>query len=165
MIRRFLTPALTCALLGTASLAMADTMIKDVDVSLDMSAIQNPKAAEHLTTVAGDLKEAIVARLTDKIAPEGSDGAKISVDIDEVELASTLDAVHGLAESKLVGKVAITSETDNSAFDAFDLAVSFDQAVIYLPEGTDPTLLTIDSPLYYHSMVEAFAQAVADKID
>ncbi len=69
----------------------------------------------------------------------------------------------GIADSKLAGRINISSETDNSKFATYDLDVSFDQA--YLPVGTDITVLTIESPVYYATMIELFAERVVENLD
>lgn len=158
---RYRFAALLSALaLGAAAPALAATEVKEVEVSIDLEAINNPQAATVWSNIATDLQNAIVGRITDRIA---DDGVKISVDINEVELANSLQSAMGVADSKLAGRVNISSETDNSKFATYDLDVSFDQA--YLPVGTDITVLTIESPVYYATMVELFAERVVENLD
>jgi len=158
---RYRFAALLSALaLGAAAPALAATEVKEVEVSIDLEAINNPQAATVWSNIATDLQNAIVGRITDRIA---DDGVKISVDINEVELANSLQSAMGIADSKLAGRVNISSETDNSKFATYDLDVSFDQA--YLPVGTDITVLTIESPVYYATMVELFAERVVENLD
>lgn len=158
---RYRFAALLSALaLGAAAPALAATEVKEVEVSIDLEAINNPQAATVWSNIATDLQNAIVGRITDRIA---DDGVKISVDINEVELANSLQSALGVADSKLAGRVNISSETDNSKFATYDLDVSFDQA--YLPVGTDITVLTIESPVYYATMVELFAERVVENLD
>ena len=163
MTRSFFKVAILAAALGFCSTAQAETMVKTVDVSIDLAAISNPKAAAYWATVAEDLENAIVARVIDRTDPEN--GAKISVDISELELASSFEAAMDLAESRLAGQVNITSETDNSDFKSYILTVSFAQAAAFLPAGTDSATLTWDSPVFYKAMIDAFADAVALSLD
>lgn len=158
---RYRFAALLSALaLGAAAPALAATEVKEVEVSIDLEAINNPQAATVWSNIATDLQNAIVGRITDRIA---DDGVKISVDINEVELANSFQSAMGIADSRLAGRVNISSETDNSKFATYDLDVSFDQA--YLPVGTDITVLTIESPVYYATMVELFAERVVENLD
>ncbi len=158
---RFIAAAFLSALaLGAAVPAFAETQVKEVEVSIDLDAINNPQAATVWSNIATDLQNAIVGRITDRI---DEDGVKISVDINEVELANSFQSAMGIADSKLAGRINISSETDNSKFATYDLDVSFDQA--YLPVGTDITVLTIESPVYYATMIELFAERVVENLD
>ncbi|CAM5358907.1 hypothetical protein FALB51S_01549 [Frigidibacter albus] len=158
---RYRFAALLSALaLGAASPALAVTEVKEVEVSIDLDAINNPQAATVWGNIASDLQMAIIGRVTDRV---DEDGVKISVDINEVELANSFQSAMGIANSRLVGRVNISSETDNSKFSTYDLEVTFDQA--YLPVGSDVTVLTIESPVYYATMIELFADRVVEKLD
>lgn len=163
MLRRTLSASLFAASLALAAPALAQTMVKDVDVSIDLPAITNPKAAAYWSRVAEDLENAIVARVVDRADPEK--GADISVDIDELSLASSFEAAMNLADSRLAGQVNVTSETDNSDYKSFDLAITLDQASLFLPEGTDVAALTVDSPVYYTALINAFADGVVRNLD
>ena len=66
----------------------------------------------------------------------------------------------GTAQAKLVGGVAITSDTNNTKFDGYTLTITFDQAGAFFPAGTDLTTITTDSKEYYDAMVAAFADGV-----
>lgn len=157
---RYALAALVSALaLSPAAPAFAQTEVKEVEVSIDLAAIDNAQAASVWSNIATDLENAIVARIADQV---DDDGVKISIDINEVELANSFQSTMGIAESRLAGRVNISSETDNSKFATYDLEVSFDQA--YLPAGTDVTVLTIESPVYYAAMIEIFADRVVEKL-
>jgi hypothetical protein len=157
MFTRVISAAVATALLSTTVPAFAAIMVKDVDVSVDLVAIENAMAAEHWTDIADDLENAIVGKLTDRIA---EDGARISIDIDEVELANSWQSAMSVADSKLGGHVNISHESDNSAFDSYDLIVTFEQAGPFFLPGTDLTALTTDSKVYYDGMIAAFADYV-----
>ena len=164
MFRKLATATLTTSLIALASPGYAATMVKEVDVSVDLDAIQNAGIASHWAQMPDDLENAIVARLTDQFVAEGEEGAKVSVDIDEAELANSLQSALGTAESKLAGSVNVTHETDNSAFDSYDLVVSFEQAGPFFLPGTDLTKITTDSKEYYDGMIAAFADHIAVKL-
>lgn len=160
MLRNLLTATLTATFLASTAPAFAMTMIKEVDVSADLEAIKNPKAATYWTKVSDDLENAIVARLTDRIA---DNGAKITIDIDEVELANSFQETMGIADSKLVGSVSVTSDNDNTVFDGYVLTISYADTVPFFPEGTDMMKITNDSKEHYDAMIAAFAtRVVAD---
>ena len=159
MRHRYIAVALAMAILSPA--ATAATMVREVEVTVDMAAIDNPKAAARWGHISDDLRGAIIARLAGLTAP---DGARITIDMDEVALANGLELATNIADSRLVGSVKITSETDNTVFDAYDLTVTHDQALPFFLEGTDLTRLTSDSMENYQAMVQAFAAHVVDNL-
>lgn len=154
-------PALitTFAILALAHPVLAQTMVKEVDVEVDVSAIENEAAAAYWTNVGPDLENAIALKLGDLVAP---DGVKVSIDIAEVELGNSFESALGLTDSKLGGRVKITSDTDNSKFETYDLLATFDQT--YLPPGVSLESVTTDSPEYYATMVDIFADRVVEKL-
>ena len=161
MFRNFIATALTTTLLATAAPALAETMVKEVTVEADLTAVQNANAGAHWATLTDDLQNAIVSRVADLIA---EDGVKVSVAIDSVELANSLQSALGTADSKLMGKVNISHDTDNSKFDNYDLTVTFADAGPFFLPGTDLTAITTDSKEYYDAMIAAFADYVATKL-
>ncbi|MCB2124208.1 MAG: hypothetical protein WBC03_03160 [Albidovulum sp.] len=140
---------------------IAETIVREVEVTVDMASIQNEKAAAHWATLADDLENAIIAGLVGKT---GEEGAKVLVDIDEVELANTYQELTGVAESRLVGDVAVTHDSDNTKFDAYKLTVTFEEASPFVPEGIDLAKVTTDSHEYYDAMVKAFADHIVRKL-
>ncbi|WP_284165351.1 hypothetical protein [Frigidibacter sp. SD6-1] len=149
--------ALIAALLLSTGPAFAETMVKEVQVDIDMDAVQNLKAANQWANIADDLENAVVGRLAGRTA---DDGAKISIDIDEVTLANTIEQMAGVADSKLTGHVNVTHDNNNTVFDSYDLTVTFDQAGPLIVSGTDLAQLTTNSKEYYDAMIAAFADRV-----
>ncbi|MES2845358.1 MAG: hypothetical protein V4804_11255 [Pseudomonadota bacterium] len=160
MFRKTFAPALIATLLASA--AFAAPSVKSVDVAVDLAAIENPAAAAYWTNVAEDLENAIVARLTDNIKDDGVD---IDIDISEVELANTFENVMNIAETRMVAQVNVTSATDNTQFNSYELTVKVEEAMQFFPEGTVITAVNLDGTEYYTAMVEAFAQSVVDRLD
>lgn len=152
---------LATALAALAAGAQAATTVKEVEVEVDLTAIKNEQAGAYWTSVADDLENAIVARLTDRIA---EDGAKISVDLNEVSLANSFETRLGLAEAVLEGNVTVTSLTDNSVFDAYDMQVSMENARTYLPAGSVEVVAFSGTPEYYAALIDAFADAVVVRL-
>ena len=141
--------------------AHAEVMVRDVEVSADIEAIQNEKAAAYWANLSDDLKNAI---MTDLVGKVGEDGSKIVIDIDEVELANSYESSLGIAESRLKGSVAVLNDKDNTKYDGYDLTVTFEQAGPYFLPGTDLTLVTRDSAEYYDAMIDAFADHVVENL-
>ncbi|MCI2394466.1 hypothetical protein [Aliiroseovarius sediminis] len=161
-IRKTLTAGLlTATMLSTA--AFADTtMVKEVNVDVEMEDLENATAAAHWTMISDDLENAIVERLVDRIDDEG---VRISIDVNEVELANTLQSAAGVADSSLSGRVKIISPNDNSKFNTYDLTVTFAQAILFFPEDLDVSALTTNSKEYYDGMIAAFAEHVVKRLD
>ena len=160
LFRKILATALTTTLLATAAPVFAETMVKDVAVNADLTALQNESAGQHWATLTDDLKNAIVTRLGPLVS---EDGQKLSVDIDSFELANTLQSAAGVADSKLVGAVNVTG-ADNSKFNSYIMIVTFAEAGPFFPEGTDLTKITSDSKEYYDAMITTFADHVVAKL-
>ncbi|PYF09906.1 hypothetical protein C8J30_10638 [Rhodobacter viridis] len=159
MIRNLLA-ATTALFLGTAVLAA--TPVQEIDVQADLTAIANPKAALYWGHLGDDLKAAIAQRLAAQLAEEG---AKVTVDIDELSIANTFEEITDVAEARLSGKVHITSPSDNSKFDSYDLTVDARAVNAIDAEGKLKKGAFTDSKAYYTAMVNTFADQVAARLD
>ncbi len=155
-----LAAALTATVLGTAAFAGVDKIAK-VDVTADLSAIQDEQAAVYWGNLEKDLEAAIGARVSDLMADEG---AEILVDIREIELANAFERELNLGDAVLVGQVNINDQTDNSNYDAYELSVTLENAQIVLAEGEVLRLSTTDSAETYRKLVDAFAEGVVSRL-
>jgi hypothetical protein len=156
-----LLSAAAVAALMTLPAAATVERVQDVSVTADLTAIQNERAAGYWGTLAEDLQAAILARLTDRLA---DDGARIIIDIEEVALASAFERSLNLQDAVLVGQVAVTDNTDNANFNAYDLSVSL--------EGIDGVIVDgqiiaspFDVPETYQRLVDIFADQVVARLD
>jgi hypothetical protein len=147
------------ALLATS--AYAANTLTEVEVTADLTAVENVEAATVWTNLTEDLEQEITERLASRI---GEDGATIVVDIDEISLANMFTQAAGIAESTLVGDVEIDAPGLFNKMD-YRLTVSADQAVAYYPSGTTPGEVTVDSQVYYDAMLDAFADNIASNFD
>lgn len=154
----FLTTA--TATVFAASAALAATAVKDIEVKVDLAAIENISAAQVWTTLGSDLETAIAERLVGQL---DEDGATVNIDIDEVELANSFQQAIGFADSKLTGDVDIDVPGLGNN-DKYTLTVRSEQAVSYFPDGTAITDLTTGSAVFYRAMVNAFADNVVEKL-
>lgn len=161
MYRTFALGTLTALTLSTATLAADLPTVKSIDIDVELEAIENPKAAAYWTTIADDLENAIVKLVTEQIA---DDGVEVKIDLQEVELSGGFDEATGLAETRLVGDVAMIHATDNSRFDAYTLTVDINAAKPLLPQDVDLLTLPADTRVYYDAMIQAFAQGVVDRL-
>ena len=107
-----LLPALTLALglLLQPALAQDKTPVRAVEVTADLSAIGNPRAATYWAGLEDDLSGAILALVTDRIA---EDGVKVDIDLSAVELATPFENLANLDDTRMSGRVKITSQRDN----------------------------------------------------
>lgn len=155
-----LAAALTATTLGTVAFAEVDKIAK-VDVTTDLTAIKDEKAAAYWGNLEKDLEAAIGARVGDLMADEG---AEILVDIREVELANAFERELNLGDAVLVGQVNVNDQTDNSNYDAYELSVSLENAHIVLAEGEVLRLSTSDTNETYRKLVDTFAEGVVSRL-
>ena len=161
MFQKLAAVTATALLLGGTAFAQDTLTVKDVTVEAELTAVTNEKAAAYWAELASDLETAIAGRVADRIA---EDGTQITVDISEVELSSGFEDAAGLADTRLVGQVRMENEANPTRFSVFELTVDVNQVLPMLPEGTALTEVTADTDRFYRTMVEAFAQAVADRL-
>lgn len=164
MMKRVLASTALILSLAAAPIFAQTMKVKDVDVSAKIGAIQNEQAARYFANLEPDLEAAIAARLADRATQgQSEDGVTVSVNINEVELANSFQDLADLGDTKLEGNINVFNG-DKTALKSWTLAVNVTQAVAYLPEGTDIHALTLDTPVYYEAMVNAFADAVAERV-
>lgn len=155
-----LAAVLLATTMGSTAFAAVD-QIKKVDVTVDLSAIQNEEAAKYWGSIEADLEAAIGARVTERL---GDDGAEILVDIREVELANAFERGLNLGDAVLVGQVNINDETDNGNYDAYELGISVENAQIVLAEGEMLMLSTTDTDEAYRKLIDTFADGVVTRL-
>jgi hypothetical protein len=159
-MKQMLGATAVIGLLAQPALAAVD-LIQEVDVTTDISAIQNADAAAYWGSLEADLEAAIAARITERLTQEP--GARILVDIREVELSSAFDRALNLGDAVLVGQVNIVDDTDNSNFDAYELSVSLETARVVVPEG-QTIVFNTDDRASYQALIDAFAQGVVERL-
>lgn len=158
------------ALLATPLIAGVDKVAK-IDATVDVSAISNAEAATFWANLEADLENAIAARVTDRLVVEETkpdengqiDGARIMVDVREVELASAFERELNLGDAVLVGQVTVADDTDNTVADGYELQVSLENAKVVVPEGKTLVLST-DTTEAYTRLVEAFADGIVSRL-
>lgn len=155
-----LAAVLLATTMGTTAFAAVDR-IKTVDVTVDLTAIQNEEAAKYWGSIEGDLEAAIGARVTERMADEG---AEILVDIREVELANAFERGLNLGDAVLVGQVNVNDDTDNGNYDAYELGISVENAQIALAEGEVLVLSTTDTDEAYRKLIDTFAEGVVSRL-
>ncbi|MFN4172593.1 MAG: hypothetical protein ACK4GW_12655 [Pseudorhodobacter sp.] len=161
MFRKFAAMTATALLLGGTAMAQDQLTVSEIAVAADLTAVTNPAAAAYWANLATDLEAAIASRVAEQIA---EDGTRITVDISEIELSSGFESALGLADTRLVGQVRMDNEANPTRFSVFELTVDVNQVIPTLPEGTTLDQVTADTDAFYRTMVDAFAQAVVDRL-
>lgn len=160
MFRHKLFAVSLAALSATSALAAIDK-ISEVQVTADLAAVQNEKAAAYWGNVATDLQAAIVARLVDRIDEEGP---AISVDISEVELANAFERAYDIANATLVGDVLVRHDNTTAQDQTYQLKVSLEGGDILAADGTVIAFSTIDTPEVYKTLIDRFADSVVERL-
>jgi hypothetical protein len=156
-MRSFILPTVFAALFASSAVAQTSDTVKSIAVTAELSAVTNPAAAAFWATLDTDLETAIAVLLADRIADKG---AEISVDIEEVSLSNGFTDVVGLAETRLVGDIAVRDDDDSRREQFYTLTVDVNAATQMMPAGTDITTIPADTRVYYDAMIAAFANAV-----
>lgn len=156
------TAALLAVTFGLPALAQDLRTVKSVDVTTELTAVQNTEAAAYWATLDTDLEAALGARLLDRTA---DDGVEITIDVAEVELANAFQEAVGTDDTMLSASVRIREQTTNANDKDFDLSVNLDQIIPMLPAGTDLTIVPASNAEVYAKLVDAFADAVVKRID
>lgn len=161
MIRNLAGAVAITAMTATAALA-SGTDVAEVNVTVDVSAITNERAASFWGTLAPDLQGAILARLVDRLA---DDGATITVDVRELALANAFERAFQLEDAVLVGQVNVSHPTDNSVFDSYELSLSLEGGQIANEAGQIVRVSGIDTPEVYEALISRFAADVVERLD
>lgn len=162
-MQRKLAAFATATFLAFPLLAVAQTAptVKEIDVTVDLAAVQNAEAAAYWANLGADLKASILAGLVNQIA---DDGAKITVDISEVELASGFAGAVGIGNTILKGTVNQTHDSNNGRFHSYELTVDIKQSLPALGEGFDINAVDVDTTKVYQAMVGTFANQVVANV-
>lgn len=138
--------------------------VSEIDVTADLSAIENYEAAKVWTSLETDLETALVKNLVGQIAGESAgETAEIPIEIDSVTLASNFKQALGVGEWML--KLDVDIDMPDASKDMrYDLTVSADQVRAYYPEGTDPAAVSVDNEVFCNAIIDAFASNVASKL-
>ncbi len=154
-----LLSAVSALTLLAAEPVLAATTVKDVTVEMDMSALKNEKAAAYWANAADDLENAIAERVADRVA---DDGATVKVDIDALSVADWFDTAFNIDQSQLKGHVLLMDK--GTHIGSYDVSVSFKDAMLVMPAGTDVTVIAPDNRDYYTAMINTFADAVVAQL-
>lgn len=161
MFRNSIASFLLATAVAFPSFAQDLKPVREIEVTADMTGIENAQAATYWGTLQDDLKAAILA----KVAPTDDEAAVvIKIKIDSVQLSNGFQEKLGLADTTLAGNVLVQDDKNNTKNDAYDLKVDVNAATPLLPEGYDFTAADADAQVYYTAMVNAFADGVVSRL-
>lgn len=162
MFKKTIVSVAAITLIAGAVAAQELPSVAEINSTTDLSAIQNREAAAFWSNLDADLQGAIAARLIDRL---GDDGLSIEIAIDEVELSNAFEAELGLDLSLLSGEVTVTDIETGVVERSFEVTATARQIMPMLPDDANIVVLTADTPDFYQTLVNAFADGVVDNID
>jgi hypothetical protein len=159
-MKRFLTAAGIAALAATPLMAADEHMIEKIDVTFDLQSVESPTAAEFWADLEGDLEEAIAAKVTDRIAEEGS---VVTIDIDEFDMSNTFQGALGV-DSVLLGHIEVKNEADPTKNTYYDLKVTVDESGSFETGENGVEIVAHDREKVYAAVVDTFATGVVERL-
>lgn len=133
--------------------------ISQIDVITDLSAVGNQQAVNYWTNLSTDLKTALANQFVNDIAP---DGARVTVDVDELSLANSYTANFG-ENSTLSGVVTVT-DMRGAALGTYNVSATSSQAMANM--NAEPgQRISPNSTEFYQSLVTAFARGVDEVVN
>jgi hypothetical protein len=132
-------------------------MISDVSVQTDLAAVGSREAVSYWQSLNSDLETAIANEFVGRIDPAGP---SITVDVDEISLNSPFLAGASPATATLSGRVELISPAGTTDA-AYNVTATAQDAIDFLPAGSDITTIQPTSAEYYRAIVQAFARGVA----
>ncbi len=160
-IRTSLAGVGALALAAAAAAQAQTTTISDIQVEADLTAVTSSTAAAYWGTLDADLSAALAAELVDVIAP---DGMLLIVDLDEISLASLLEAQAGADDARLTADIGLYDLRTEDVERQFTISASMNEVAPYLPAGVDVVTVSPTSAEFYGAVVKAFARGVSDTI-
>lgn len=162
MTVRLLLAGATSLVLAAATSALAQpATISDIRVEADLTAVADARAAQYWGTLNADLSTALASELVDIISPEG---LALIVDLDEVSLASILEAEAGADDARMTGDVGLFDPRTEEVVRQFTISASTNEAATFLPAGTDVITVSPSSAQFYAAVVQAFARGISETL-
>ncbi len=158
---RLISLSIAMAVSG-AGMISAQTMVKEIDVEVDLTAIANTAAAQHFAAIDSDLETALLTRLENRVA---EDGVTIGIDLSEVELSNFFEQEYDSSETRLVGQVNVSNTTQNTDFSSYELVIRVKDLGALAGASARDLTLAQSSDEYYDMMIGAFADVVVRRLD
>ena len=135
-------------------------LISGVTVETDLPAVGSPQAVAYWKNLGPDLETAIAAEFTGRIDPTGK---TITVDVDEISLASPFATGATAETARLAGTVTLINPDGTNAA-VYNVTATSADVVTYLPSGSSLVTVEPTSAEYYRAIVQAFARGTANAL-
>jgi hypothetical protein len=135
--------------------------ISDVSVQADLAAVTSRSAVGYWSHLSDDLETAIATEFAGRIDPEGK---KITVDVDEISLASPFASGATAETARLSGRVNLIN-VDGTNAASYDVTATAQDVATYLPPGSSLVTISPTSAEYYRAVVQAFAAGTRTTLD
>lgn len=135
-------------------------LISDISVTADLPAIGSRQATTYWANLDRDLEAAIASQFVGAIDPLGK---RITVDVDEISLATPFATGATAETARLSGRVQLLN-LDGTSVAAYDVTATSQDVATYLPPGSTLVSIPPTSTEYYQAIVKAFAQGTANTL-
>lgn len=152
--------AAAALVLGACAAQEEPLTVAEVNVSTDLSAVNSREAVAFWTNLDADLETAIASEFVGRI---GSPGLTINVDVDELTLTNAFASGLAADDARLSGRVEARNP-DGTMHSAYTVTATAQDAVTFLPAGTDVVTVPPSSAAFYSAVVQAFARGAAEVV-
>lgn len=146
-------------LMGTTALA-SDLTFYEVDVSADLTVIEDAEAAAFWNTLETDLESRLLSLLADQIAEEG---ARLVVNVESFAIDEPL-APFVIENAALSGRVHVIDLNNNANFESFELSVRLEGMTAQTDDGTVVAMAELPADVIYTTLVDSFAENIATRV-
>lgn len=155
---KMLLSAAAIGLMSTTAMAR-DIMFNEVDVTADLTVIEDAEAAAFWNTLETDLEARLLALLADHIA---EDGARLVVNVESFAVEEPL-APFTIENAALSGRVHVVDLNNNANFESFELSVRIEGMTVQNADGADILAIELDPDAIYTTLVDNFAENIAER--
>jgi hypothetical protein len=149
-------------LLGACAQQPEPLTISEITVDADLSALGSAEAVSYWQNLSSDLETALAAEFAGSFGPAGT-GKTITVDVDELTLATSFTPTARIEDARLAGRVTMENP-DGTTAAAYDVAATSSDAAAFLASGSNVTTVSPASAEYYQAIVRAFARGTAETL-
>jgi hypothetical protein len=135
--------------------------IAEVNVTSDLAAIGSRDAVAYWQNLDADLETALAAEFVGRVDPNL--GKTINVDVDELSLTNALSPSLAAEDARLAGRVEVVN-ADGTSGGAYNVTASSQDAITYLPAGSNTPVVQPSSSEFYSAVVRAFAEGTAQVV-
>ncbi len=160
MSARLILSAAAIGLMSTTAIAR-DLMFNDVDVTADLTVIEDTEAAAFWNTLETDLESRLLALLADQI---DENGARLVVNVESFAVEEPL-APFTVENAALSGRVHVVDLSNNANFESFELSVRLEGLSVQNADGAEVLATDIAPDMVYSTLVDSFAERIVDRIN